>query len=74
MMVRAIQMAFYDGRRVRVGDLVDVPDGYKAAWAVPASEPVAAPAAAPRTSRRRESVALSQVARESTKGPLDELV
>jgi hypothetical protein len=71
MMVRAVQMAFYGGRRVRVGDLVDVPDGYKAAWAVPAS---LAPAPAPKPERKRGQVALSQVARENVKGPLDELV
>ena len=71
MMVRAVQMAFIDGRRVRVGDLVEVPDGYRAAWAVPA---LLAPTPAPKPERKRGQVALSQVARESTKGPLDELV
>jgi hypothetical protein len=48
-----------------------VPDGYKAAWAVPAS---LAPPPVPKPERKRGQVALSQVARESTKGPLDELV
>ena len=32
MQVTAIKPAFHDGRRVRVGDLVDVPETLKASW------------------------------------------
>ena len=73
MKVRAIQPAFHDGRRVRVGDELDVPDTLKASWFVRADEP--APVAPARPARKREApVALSQVAREQTAGPLDNLV
>jgi len=36
MKVTAISPAFYNGARVRVGDVVDVPEGFKASWAAPA--------------------------------------
>lgn len=35
MKVIAIAAAFYNGSRVRVGDVVDVPEGFKASWASP---------------------------------------
>ncbi len=35
MKVTAISPAFYNGARVRVGDVVDVPEGFKASWAAP---------------------------------------
>lgn len=35
MKVTAISPAFYNGSRVRVGDVVDVPEGFKASWAAP---------------------------------------
>lgn len=75
MQVRATSEAFYDGRRVRVGTVIDVPDSFKGSWATPLPKgaPVE-PAAPPKATRKRETVALSQVAREKTSGPLDELV
>lgn len=70
MKVRAIQSAFYDGRRVRPGDELDVPDTLTASWFVRAAP---APPAAGR--RRREApVALSQLGKEAPTGPLDKSV
>lgn len=75
MRVKATSEAFYDGRRVRVGDVIDVPDSFKSTWATPLPKgaPVE-PAAPPKAPRKRETIALSQVAREKASGPLDELV
>lgn len=74
MKVRATAEAFYGGRRVRVGEVIDVPDSFKGTWgtAVPTTAPV--DPAPPKAPRKRETIALSQVAREKTAGPLDELV
>lgn len=75
MKVRALQSAFYDGRRVRPGDELDVPDTLVATWFVRAdmAAPVA-PAVAAGRRRREAPVALSQVAREQIAGPLDKSV
>lgn len=52
----AIAPAFYDGRRVREGEQVSAPEGFKATWAVPRAtvQKVEAPAA-------QAPVALSQL-------------
>jgi hypothetical protein len=71
MKVRATQAAFYAGRRVRPGELLDVPDTLKATWFVSADTVAAPPAKA---ARKREPVALSQVAKETAVGPVDNLV
>lgn len=73
MKVRVTHEAFYGGRRVRVGDVIDVPDALKASWFAPvaAGRPPEPPAKPP---RKRETIALSQVAREKASGPLDDLV
>lgn len=59
---------------MRVGEVVDVPDSFKGTWgtAVPTTAPVEP--TPPKAPRKRETIALSQVAREKTAGPLDELV
>jgi hypothetical protein len=73
MKVRAIQPAFHDGRRVRPGDELDVPDTLTASWFVRAdTAPPAAPAAGRR--RREAPVALSQLGKEAPAGPLDKSV
>jgi len=73
MKVRAIQTAFHDGRRVRPGELLDVPDTLKAAWFVSAD--TVAPAPPVRSARKREApVALSQLAKEVPTGPVENLV
>lgn len=73
MKVRATQAAFFDGRRVRPGELLDVPDALKAAWFAPAD--VVAPAAPVRPVRKREApVSLSQLAKEVPTGPVENIV
>jgi hypothetical protein len=74
MKVRAIQFAFHDGRRVRPGDELHVPDTLKASWFVSADS-VVAPAPPAKAGRKREaSVALSQIGKEAPAGPIDNLV
>ena len=34
MKIVAIKPAFYNGRRVRVGDELDIPEGFKGSWFV----------------------------------------
>jgi hypothetical protein len=73
MKVRAIQAAFHNGARVRVGDVLDVPDTLKAAWFV--SVDAVSPGAPARPARRREvPVALSQIGKEAPTGPIENLV
>lgn len=74
MQVRATSEAFYGGRRVRVGDVIDVPDTFKASWGTPVPKAAAVDPAPPKATRKRETIALSQVAREKAAGPLDDLV
>ena len=74
MQIRATSQAFYEGRRVRVGDVIDVPDTFKASWGTPVSKAAAVDPEPPKAPRKRETIALSQVAREKASGPLDELV
>lgn len=47
MRVKVTKMAFYNGGRVRPGDVINVPDGTKAKWFEPVAEKVEKPAAAP---------------------------
>lgn len=63
MKVTAISPAFYNGSRVRVGDVVDVPEGFKASWAAPVDsvKPPAKPPAKP------EPRALSQAGKAEAK-------
>lgn len=66
MKVTAISPAFYNGTRVRVGDVVEVPEGFKASWAA-ASDSVKAPAAKTAKAARPEPRALSQAGKEEVK-------
>jgi len=65
MKVTAISPAFHNGARVRVGDVVEVPDGFKASWAT-ASDAVKAPAK-PAKAAKSKPRALSQAGKEETK-------
>lgn len=62
MKVTAISPAFYNGSRVRVGDVVDVPEGFKASWAAPVDS--VKPPAKPTKSEPR---ALSQAGKAEAK-------
>jgi hypothetical protein len=62
MKVTAISPAFYNGARVRVGDVVDVPDGFKASWAAPADD-----IKAPSKPAKAEPRALSQAGKAESK-------
>lgn len=63
MKVIATKAAFYNGRRVREGEELDVPNGLKGSWFVTAAEPVKAPPKATRPEPR----ALSQAGKDETK-------
>lgn len=62
MKVTAISPAFYNGARVRVGDVVDVPEGFKASWAAPVDS-----VKPPVKSAKPEPRALSQAGKAETK-------
>jgi hypothetical protein len=62
MKVTAISPAFYNGSRVRVGDVVDVPEGFKASWAAPADS-----VKPPAKSAKPEPRALSQAGKADSK-------
>lgn len=65
MKVTAISPAFYNGSRVRVGDVVDVPEGFKASWAAPVDS-VKTPAK-PAKPAKPEPRALSQAGKVEAK-------
>lgn len=65
MKVTAISPAFFNGTRVRVGDVVEVPEGFKASWAASADS-VKAPAKATKPAKP-EPRALSQAGKEEAK-------
>lgn len=65
MKVTAIKPAFHDGARIRVGDVVEVPEGFKASWAAPAEVAKAQAKAAKPT--KSEPRALSQAGKEEAK-------
>lgn len=62
MKVTAIKPAFHDGARIRVGDQVEVPEGFKASWAAPV-DAVKTPAKPAKQAPR----ALSQSGKEEVK-------
>lgn len=41
MKVRALQMGFFNGRRVRKGTVIEVPEGTTALWLAPVASPAA---------------------------------
>ena len=73
MKVRVAQTAFHEGARVRVGDVIDVADTFKASWFVPLES--IGPGTPARPARRREApVALSQLAKEVPTNMVENLV
>lgn len=60
MKIVAIKTAFYNGRRVRVGDELDIPQGMKGSWFAAVATPEAEAAKVkPRT--KQEPKALSEL-------------
>lgn len=75
MKVKVTQPAFFGGMRRRVGEVLEVPDSTKGTWfaEVPAKGAPVEPAEK-KVSARAKPVALSQLGKEPTAGPLDNLV
>lgn len=65
MKVTAIVPAFYNGSRVRAGDVVEVPEGFKASWAAPVDS--VKPPAKPTKPTKPEPRALSQMGTAESK-------
>ena len=71
MKIRVTQIAFFDGSRCRVGQVLDVPEGTQGSWfEVVEGEPSATKPAKSRK-EKPEPVALSEIGREAPVGPLD---
>lgn len=64
MKVIVTQTAFYNGSQVEPGSQLEVPDNFKASWAVRADN---APASKPQRAARQEPRALSQVGKDESK-------
>lgn len=72
MKVVAIKEAFYNGRRVRVGAELDVPEGTKGSWFAPtASAPGKALRAEQARPKREEPKALSEMGADKAKSFVD---
>jgi hypothetical protein len=71
MKVRVTQVAFWDGSRRRVGQVLEVPDGIKGSWfEVVEGQPSAA--SSERQKRAKPApIALSEIGKEPPVGPLD---
>jgi ribosomal protein L9 len=67
MKVIAITAAFYNGSRVRKGDTVEVPEGYRASWFAKVASPEAKAAVKPAKASRETPRALSQAGKEEAK-------
>lgn len=65
MLVTAIKPAFHNGRRVRVGAVVEVPDDHKGSWFVANDTPAARAAKA--KPAKAEPKALSELGGEASK-------
>lgn len=74
MRVKATQFGFFGGSRRRPGDVFEVPDGTKGAWFTEVSKGASVEPAEKKVSARAKPVALSQLGKEPTAGPLDNLV
>lgn len=72
MKVKVTQVAFFGGMRRRVGEVLEVPDGTKGTWfaEVPAKGAAADPAEKPKRGKA-QPVALSELGKEKSVGPLD---
>lgn len=64
MKVTVIKEAFYGGSIIKKGTVVDVPENFKASWAVPSTEVKAK--AEPEKPKRPKTQALSEIGKEST--------
>ncbi len=70
MKIVAIKVAFYNGRRVRVGDELEIPQGSKGSWFAPAAS-TEAKAAKVKPSAKPEPKALSELGRGDAKSFTD---
>lgn len=70
MKVVALKPGFLNGRRVRAGDELEVPDTLKATWLAPIAS-AAAKAATPKPAAPKKPMALSQMGKEEGKTFLD---
>lgn len=70
MKIVAIKPAFYNGRRVRVGDELDIPQGMKGSWFAAVATPEAKAAKA-RPSTKQEPKALSELGSDKAKSFTD---
>lgn len=69
--VVALQMGFLNGRRVRPGTELDVPDDFKGSWVAPVDSPAAEAPKAAAKGKKTQPVALSEIAKEQPQGPTD---
>lgn len=69
MKVTAISPAFFNGSRVRVGDVVEVPEKFKASWAAP-TDSVKAKSAKEKP-EKQEPKALSELGAGKAKSFID---
>lgn len=74
MKVKVTAPGFFGGMRRRVGEVLEVPDGTKGTWfaEVPAKGAPVDPVEKPK--RKAQPVALSELGKEKSVGPLDSLV
>lgn len=72
MKVKVTQVAFFGGMRRRVGEVLEVPDGTKGTWfaEVPAKGASVEPVEKPKRAKA-PAVALSELGKEKSVGPLD---
>lgn len=70
MKIVAIKPAFFAGRRVRVGDELDIPQGSKGSWFAPLAS-AEAKAAKAKPSAKQEPKALSELGRGDAKSFTD---
>jgi len=70
MKIVAIKPAFYNGRRVRIGDELDIPKGSKGSWFAPVAS-TEAKAAKVKPSAKQEPKALSEMGKGDAKSFTD---
>lgn len=70
--MQATAMGFMPGvncQRVRPGEIIEVPDDFKASWLVDLPTAPVQPEEAPAARRRRGAATLSELAKEPVTGP-----
>ena len=70
MKIVAIKTAFYNGRRVRVGDELDIPSGLSGSWFAPVAS-TEAKAAKVKPNSKQEPKALSEMSNADAKRFVD---